>query len=438
VDNLLPTPAAPERRVTLSDFAYHIPLEKFVYRHPDRSWNTGEMVSKEGIRNHLLWGGWSMPEIKILLQEGSYLRVHGTDFAPGKEPLMRQADGRFYLNTWIRPTLEPLPGEYPTIERILAWLTNDDQDAQLWLCSWMAAKVQKPDFVPKVAVVLAAEQGTGKGTLASVLQRMLGEANCATIERSALENKFNSRWIDKVFVLADEVLSHDNLKDVSNLLKVLIDGSEIEIERKGKDQRTIRNKLAWMFASNDKVAPVVLESSDRRYSVFSNHNMLTPEYDALLKGCFVASDKARVTPTFAREIQAFYYDLLHMDVDYVLISKPYANVSRAELIEANLSSHEMFFKSVQESGVDEWLVAVLRKDWNLEKARGDWDFGEHGLSLGMLYACYVEFCRTAGGKPLKINRFGVAVRNHRPIWEHSSRMGASKKRVHCYKAPRKI
>lgn len=417
------------------DFAYLVPFERFVYK-TEGTWNLSEPVGKEGIRHHLLAGGWHLDDIATLLKSRAYTFVYGADLAPREEGIYAAPDGKLYLNTWKPPTLTPAPGPCPRIQCVLDWLCCHDAEAIRWLKAWMAWKVQNPATVPKVAVVCTTEPGGGKGTLAFLMREMLGPANCAVVKREELENKFNSRWVNKLFVLGDEVLTNDNLRDVSSLLKVLIDGDKIELEGKYKDQREVKNRLAWMFASNDRIAPVVLDRGDRRYSVFSNHDPLPAGYAEMLRSCFKIDNVP--SDSFLQEMRGFYHELLSLEVDRQLVTTPYENGERALLIDANKSTHELFCEQVDEEGIDGLLDYLLTHgEFYWAKTREAWDFKSEGISTQVLYRCYVEFCKRVGGRPLKINKFGSALHNHRPVWEQTrNTVPGTERRVHCYRVKR--
>lgn len=419
------------QRVGMTDFAFVIPSEKFVYK-ARGTWNLIESVGKEGLRHHLLEAGWSGDDVAKVLKTRQYLKVYGADLVPNKEPVYSDSDGKLYLNTWIAPTLQPVAGNYPRIQRVLEWLTNGDKDGERWLRSWMAWKVQNPAIVPKVAVVCTTEPGGGKGTLAFLMRQMLGEENCATVKRENLESRFNARWIGKIFVLGDEVVGDDNLKDITQMLKLLVAEDKVEQEGKYQNGREVKNRLAWMFASNDRIAPLVIERGDRRYSVFSNHDELPAGYATMLRSCFKLDNVP--ADDFVPEMRAFYFDLLHMDVDRNYVATPYENESRRQLIEASKPTHELFCTYVDEAGIDELLGHVLQhSDFHLTKTQTEWDFGGQGIGTQVLYRCYTEYCRRVGGKALKVNKFGSAIRNHRPAWPFvRNTVAGTERRVNCY------
>lgn len=423
---------------TQDDFAFLIPREKFVYKEKGE-WKLDCLVGKDGIRHYLKMRGWEDDLITSVLKGGHYLVVSDVVMQPNKMPMFKDDHGNTFINTWVPPTIQPVSGTYPSIQALLNMITSGDEEGIKWLKHWIALKVQNPEIVPKVAVVISTTPGLGKGTLFYVISRMLGGENCAIIGREALESRFNSRWAQKLFILADEVLCSDNVRDVSDRLKMLIDAATIEIEGKGKDQRQIKNRAAWLFASNDKISPVNVEKGDRRYTVFNNHDVLPSGYVDMLNGLFEA-DRETPTNMFVAEIEAFYYEMQNLVVDRSLVSRPYNNEARENLIDANTHAHDMFFKEVDEYGIDDWLEKVLSQgaDFSLSRTKSQWDFKENGLATDIIYHCYVEFCKARGVRGvLKYNRFGAAIRGHRPVWV-AKRNTVGDKRVNCYVVKRSV
>lgn len=349
------------------------------------------------------------------------MKAHGFDRVPNEPPVF-VVDQRYYLNTWAPPAFAPAPpgtpAPYPTLDAVLHHVTQGDLEGRRWLEHWLAYKVQRPEALMKVAVTISTRPGGGKGTLAFAMSWFLGPDNCYVIEGSRLANRFNAQWADRLFILADEVKAAENTTDISQQLKTFIDSNLIELEGKGQNQRSQKNRTAWLFASNDRVTPVTVESGDRRYTVFANHDELRPEYVAMLNTSFEA-DRVSPTPSFRAELAGFYRYLLDLVVDRALISRPYASEARNELIAASLSSHEAFVEHVNLHGVDSLLEDVLLHDNGLlTQSRGEWEFGgvegETGLATHVLYRCYVVFCRNAGMRPLKLQKFGMAVSKHWP------------------------
>ena len=83
------------------------------------------------------------------------------------------------------------------------------------------------------------------------------------LTQSALEDKFNSDWGQKLFGVADEVVARGEMHHVKNFLKNLITSETIRINPKNLPAYTERNHINLVFLSNEK-QPIVLENDDRR------------------------------------------------------------------------------------------------------------------------------------------------------------------------------
>jgi hypothetical protein len=415
---------------------FYIPSEKWMLRNPDGTWDVTNRVGRIGAEMYLASIGWPPAMAKMFLKSAELqVLVYGAEMCPGQPIICEDAEGRAVVNLWRPPTLVPKPGTFPTIDRVLNHMTAGDAAGRKWLETWLAYKIQNPDAVPKVAVIFATSQGAGKGFLARVVAEILGPANCAVVKQQELGNKFNKRWIRSLFVLGDEVISNENIRDISQLLKILVDGGELELEGKYENQTSVRSRLAWMFASNDRISPLALEDSDRRYTFFSNFDPVSPEYTTAMNACFEA-DRVTLTEEFKTEIAAFADYLLKLPVDAVYVTKPYKNADRADLIEANLQSHELFIREIADQGLEPLLEAAKIRDASLVALdEAEWNFGEAGIATGVLYKVYRTFCKDSGQHPLRINKFGAALKRHQWVKTRNTIRG-TRRQVWCYVVPR--
>jgi hypothetical protein len=409
----------------LKTFCFSVPHEKFLYK-IDGRWQLDSPIGEKGIISHLVSKRINTKLAKGLIKNGAFKTVHGIDIIPGEGEFVEQG-GAQYLNVWARPSLVPEAGEYPRIRRILSWLTNKDETAEDWLRNWVAAKVQNPALLPRTAVVLAGQPRSGKGTFALLMQSMLGPENCATISRRTLDTNFNARWINKLFVLADEITEGDKKRSLFEDLKTYIASDDTEIEAKFANRLKQRNRLAWVIATNDKVSPVIVEKGDRRYTVLTNHTTLTAEYTAMILGCFEPSN-GKPTESFAAEMRAFYHDCLTRSVDASKVSMPHENGARDALINAGASSIDLFVAEVKAGRFDFWFEQTKFRDTHdLEKQ----DFGARGISRIAVYRTYRLFCERTGTMANRFSGFGAAVANYDPPWTEVAVDG-----VDCYIVPR--
>lgn len=393
-------------------------MDKFIARN-GAHWDIDRPIGKEAVIDYLMSKGADQEASKKYIVRARYTKAYAADVFPGKRAICKQRNGDFYLNLWVPPTLVPKPAPYPRLDAALNWLVDSDKDGRRWLDNWIAYKFQNPAANPMTALVLHGSPGAGKGTLYSAIAEVLGPENCAALTQRSLTSRFNSRWINKLFVLGDELVSMDDVVDVSNELKVLIASGETEAEGKYQNQRKQTNRIAWIFASNDKITPVSVEPKDRRYTVFANHRPLPDGYSDMLKSCFSGQ---RPTESFLEEVAGWAHDLLASPADRVLASTPYENEARDYLISAALRSYDAFLSELKTRGWD--YFAEVYKSQLAELGPVDvFDFGDDGVSIDALYYAYREYCHRAGMKPVKTNKFLSAVRNMHPRW--SEGMGGS-------------
>lgn len=425
-----------ERR-TIPNMVFSLPHEKFVFRTGNK-WQVASPVGDKGAIAFLVDQGATAIEAKLHVKNPEeHTVVHGFDMNPGAAALYQQ-DGYSYGNLWVPPSLVPAPGAYPHIEQVIEWFVQGDEEGRRWIKHWLAFKVQDPNVLPKVALVLASKQGGGKGFLFSVMSQILGPHNCAKVKQHEIGNHFNSRWVQKLAVLGDEILSNENVKDISQLLKVLIDGSDVERQGKHKDQTEVRNRLMWMFASNDKVSPITLEDSDRRFSVFTNHADVSDDFKQALNSCF-EEDRSTPTAAFLAEIAGFAHDLMKIDVDFDFITRPYSNEARRTLMAANRTSQDAFFERVKEETIDPMLETLLMTRPGtglLHFDKKEWDLGADGVKGEIVYQCYRMFCAETGQMPMKFNKFCAAVK-HSTDWKKVRVVTPTGARPYVFVVPRR-
>jgi hypothetical protein len=152
----------------------------------------------------------------------------------------------------------------PIMFHITEVLCDGDKIAADFVIGWFAHLFQKPDEKPSVAILLKSIEGTGKGTLYSVLQKLLGHMALQVNGGYQLTGRLNSVVANRLLIFADEV----DLTDVrsADKLKGLISEPRVSMEKKGLDPIQLPNYCRFIFASNhDQV--IKAGSRERRFLV---------------------------------------------------------------------------------------------------------------------------------------------------------------------------
>lgn len=173
--------------------------------------------------------------------------------------------------------IQPAPGDCSLFkELMLEVICNGNKALYSYLWQWAAHLVQKPWDLPGVAIVLRGQQGTGKGTFATVLGALIGNHFRHIQQHTHLVGHFNSHMESALLVFADEVTWGGN-SEQTGFLKATITERQQLIERKGQDVYSVDNLKRLIIASNEAwCAPV--EIGDRRFFVLNVNNNRTQDH----------------------------------------------------------------------------------------------------------------------------------------------------------------
>jgi hypothetical protein len=187
--------------------------------------------------------------------------IRGITFDPSGRPIPAGT-----LNLWQGFALKPRPGEWGLLKRhIFEIICGSCQDRFDYLMNWLARMAQYPAEQGEVAIVMRGGEGTGKGTLARAMMRILGQHGLAISNSKHLTGNFNAHLRDCVFLFADEAFYAGDPSHVG-VLKSLITEPYLTIEAKYQNAVQMPNFVHLMMASNEEwVVPASLDA--RRFFV---------------------------------------------------------------------------------------------------------------------------------------------------------------------------
>jgi hypothetical protein len=347
----------------------------------------------------------------LLLLQNGWGRKHQDDFKANiqhfteSRPILNSRSplhwerGVVVRNTYEPPELQPRPGRWWNIRRVLLNLVGGNADHLNYLLDWLAAPVQSIRLrgVPRkmgVSVVLMGPEGAGKGTLETIMRLIYGASNTLTIGQNELESRFTGQLAGKLFVVANEVMSSTNRSaETQNRLKTWITDSTIPVEQKHRDATVVPNTFNIMFTSNSE-KPVLLGGEDRRYSVFITGPKLPVD---LSRAIHADLERDR------REAAAFLHHLLSRRVQFQ-VGEVAQSQARETLLQESAHSDQAFARVVRDDG---WLVAS--EAWTAAQRRPSPDeppeapmvYGGGGALVlaRVLNAAYQAWCKNTGRKP---------------------------------------
>ncbi len=318
-----------DRGVVRREVVYSVLHQKLLARTDGGEWDLRNPVKPSAAVEHLRSLGVSAGAAEELLLDRRYNVIHGVDRNPRKAEFFRQS-GQRILNTYRSPALTIRKGEFPGIMGLLTSVTGGDDEATNWLMNWMAAKVQEPGLQSLTAPVLVGAPGIGKTKLGLVLAEILGERNCATLGPADLRSKFNASYVDKLLVVANEIVGPQVSRDFENRFKAYVTDPTVMLHDKYVRSHHRQNRMSWWLTSNN-LLPLRLDSDDRRFTVIENRRPASDSVRRELEGLHAADGRwsrgARV------QIGRFAHHLQHYRVDRELARRPLKNEARDRLIQ---------------------------------------------------------------------------------------------------------
>jgi uridine kinase len=154
-----------------------------------------------------------------------------------------------YYNVWKGFAFNPKKGIcelYKT--HIKDGICNGNVEHFAYVWKWMAHLIQHPDKIG-TALLLMGSQGTGKGSFAKHLGRLLGQHFIHLDNLEQVVGNFNYHLRNAVLVFADEAIWGGNKKDIGRVKAMITEETAI-IEQKGKDPIELPNFRHFIFSSN--------------------------------------------------------------------------------------------------------------------------------------------------------------------------------------------
>ena len=276
------------------------------------------------------------------------------------------------LNLWEGFAFAPKPGDWSLLrDHVRAVICDDDPVRFNYLMGWMARMLQRPAEQGEVAVVMKGGQGTGKGTLAKALLKIMGQHGMAISTAKHLVGNFNAHLRDAILLFADEAFFAGDKMHVGTL-KSLITEPYLTVEAKFQNAVQSPNFLHVMMASNeDWVVPASQDS--RRFFVLevteaakSNHEYFGAIWQQMEAGGY----------------EAMLHDLLAYDLTTFNVRAVPTTEGLQQQRKLSLPTTEGWWQDCLARGY------VFRSKLGLERVFAEW---MPEISTELLFASYTEF-----------------------------------------------
>lgn len=243
--------------------------------------------------------------------------VRGVRMRPDKPRPTFEEGGAAWVNCYAPPSHEAAGGS-PALGLDFMVQIAPDEAERAWLMQWLAYKYRHP-HVPGPAVVLVAHGrfGTGRGTLASLMQRLFGsgyvrEMPYAMVAGRTYQSQYTDWAADKLMIVVSESAetetgssAYQTKHNTYEHLKSLIEPNMVErtfISKKGS-AFTAMACASYIIASNHADA-LPIPAEDRRFAVITSGEPRDAAY----------WDEMRLWMADDANIAAFAAELLAVDL----------------------------------------------------------------------------------------------------------------------------
>lgn len=219
-----------------------------------------------------------IPFIDKWTEDADRLEFSSMDFYPyNKDPSKCPENVHNTFTGFERATATTFDDEKMTLfvdeylRPLLMGLTSNFIEAVEHLIKLIAWKIQYPDRLNGIVIVLKGYEGGGKDTLLKILSKLLGARFVfGTDKCKTAVGDFNGAIENKLIIQFNEQKNKDGNEFTDNI-KFLATAETIPIQRKGKEIYDVRNcAMLVVFSNNNN--PVVVGDTNRRFFVNNSND----------------------------------------------------------------------------------------------------------------------------------------------------------------------
>jgi energy-coupling factor transporter ATP-binding protein EcfA2 len=174
--------------------------------------------------------------------------------------------------------LEIIETKYKRFNILLNNNVMNDKESFNWVINWLSCELNIPSEVNKT-IMFIGEQGSGKSMFWEVFANTIyDKSNIAVMGNSNWIDKFNDTFMNKAFLINDEISLMGTDKDtesINNNIKGIITNHTMMIRGMNKSNKSMHTPFNMVFLTNNGKNPVKIESLDRRWAVFGRGLPLT-------------------------------------------------------------------------------------------------------------------------------------------------------------------
>lgn len=237
-------------------------LKRFINVH------TREMLDKESFADLYrdIWARKGGTAQFRYIQSKERRFAQDVTYAPNKEFLFTDKEGKLLVNIWQPSSLKPVEGDIGPWMELMTRIYPDERVRGL-LMDWMAFNIQHPELKCNWHPLIAGAGGIGKDTTFEPLVRGMGKTNCWIIGANELSGQW-THYLEGKLVIVEELNAVEK-KEQLNKLKPLEAAPpfHVSINKKNVAQYQLPNLISFVYFSNYRDA-LKMDDDDRRHMVY--------------------------------------------------------------------------------------------------------------------------------------------------------------------------
>jgi putative DNA primase/helicase len=276
----------------------------------------------------------------------------------------------YILNMWSPFACEKLITPYEKNEKGLKCILNhikilcdNDEIVYDYFIKWIAQMIQYPD-VKTVCITLISAEGSGKGTLMRLIQRMMGNDKYYETSKPSRDvwGDFNAIMKDTFFVNLNELSKKETLQ-AEGVIKTLITDEAMTINQKGVSQYTVKSYHRFIVTTNND-DPIKTKKGDRRNLIIrsSDEKKGDNEYFDMLNDYLDDMNVIRTCYDYFKSIEG---------------------MDNFRSIKLPTTEYQEDMKGMNESPIEQWLKYFVEQNCELESIT---------LSSGRVYDTFKNWC----------------------------------------------
>lgn len=308
----------------------------------------------------------SIPETALWMTAPGRVMVSGQTFNPTDTSKIVKGEGDdLLINMFSQP--EWGEGEYDQDDvdmftSFLAYLLPNNEE-RAYFTDWLTAKCQNLGFRGAAILMIAKQQGTGRTTLADMIEKMIGTENVENVPFARLtgDGQFND-WMEKPLIVTNETkdTSEKGYFKVYESLKEYVDPRpkrERINPKYGQQRISMVHSSYLMFSNHDNALAVA--GNDRRFYVMRNATVpAAPAYFTKLNAWLEVTD-IKGKPKWARSIWRWLQER-EVDIERLLAPAP-TTAAKQAMISSSKSPLQVAIEAIIENSPGDFTATFKIK-----------------------------------------------------------------------------